>query len=112
MAKASKTKSNNTHSIRPALTPEARENQMISLANDLALQQLQDGTASSQVITHFLKLGSSRERLEQERLSTEVTLMVSKKEALDSTKSAEEMYTKALNAMREYQGRGDEIEYD
>ena len=57
--------------IRPALTPEARENQLISLAVDLAEKQLQEGTASSQVITHYLKLGSMRERLEREKLEEE-----------------------------------------
>ena len=51
---------------RPALTPEARENQLISLAVDLAEKQLQEGTASSQVITHYLKLGSTKERIEKE----------------------------------------------
>ena len=54
--------------MRPALTPEARENQLVSLAVDLAEQQLRDGTASSQVITHYLKLGSTKERLEKEKL--------------------------------------------
>jgi hypothetical protein len=53
---------------RPAMTEEGRESQMVSLAMDLAETQIVDGTASAQVITHYLKLGSSREKLEQERL--------------------------------------------
>lgn len=104
MAKAEKTNSKKG-SVRPALSPEAQENLMISLANDLALKQLQDGTASSQMITHFLKLGSSRERLEQERISVEVSLTKTKQETLESAKGADDMYAKALNAIREYQGR-------
>lgn len=104
MAKAEKT-NNKKGSVRPALSPEAQENLMISLANDLALKQLQDGTASSQMITHFLKLGSSRERLEQERISVEVSLTKTKQETLESAKGADDMYAKALSAIREYQGR-------
>ena len=61
--------------IRPALTPESRENQLISLAVDLAERQLQEGTASSQVITHYLKLGSTRERQEKEKLEEEIKLL-------------------------------------
>lgn len=89
----------------PATTPEGRENQMISLSVDLAEKQLKDGTASAQVISHFLKLGSSRERLEQERLSRENELLEAKKEAMASAKRVEELYTTALNAMRSYAGQ-------
>ena len=60
--------SNSSRERRPALTPEARENQLISLAVDLAEKQLQEGTASSQVITHYLKLGSTKEKIEKEIL--------------------------------------------
>lgn len=91
--------------VRPATTPEARENQLVSLAYDLAEQQLIDGTASAQVITSFLKLGSSRERLEQEKLSNENILLQAKKEAMDSQARIEEMYGAALNAMRSYAGQ-------
>ena len=68
--------------MRPALSPEARENQMISLAVDLAERQLQDGTASSQVITHYLKLGSTKERIEKEILEKQKELISAKTEAL------------------------------
>lgn len=100
---------------RPATTPEARENQMINLAVDLAEKQLSEGTASAQVISHFLKLGSSRERLEQERLAHENELLKVKKEAIESQQRVEELYTNALNAMRSYSGQpplemGDEFE--
>lgn len=90
--------------LRPALTPEARENQMISLAIDLAEKQLREGTASSQVITHFLKLGSSREKLEQEVMVKNKELIDAKKEALESNKHSEELYQNAIKAFRSYSG--------
>jgi len=89
---------------RPATTPEARENQLVSLAVDLAEKQLSDGTASAQVISHFLKLGSSREKLEQERLAHENELTRTKIETLASQQRVEELYMNALNAMRSYSG--------
>ena len=70
-----KSSSGSTRKIRPALTPEARENQLISLAVDLAEKQLQEGTASSQVITHYLKLGSTKERIEREILEKQKELI-------------------------------------
>lgn len=96
-----------TKQFRPALTPEARENQMISLAIDCAEQQLRDGTASSQVITHYLKLGSTKERLEKEKLERENELLRAKTESLQSMKHIEELYANALNAMRNYSGSDD-----
>lgn len=96
--------SNSTQQKRaPARTPEAREKQMIAYAIDLAEQQLIDGTASSQVITHFLKLGSTREILEQQRLAKENELLEAKTEALKSQERVEELYRNALAAMRRYQ---------
>lgn len=91
---------------RPAITPEARENQMIALAVDLAEKQLQEGTASSQVITHYLKLGSTKERIEKEILEKQKELITAKTEALQSAKRVEELYVNALNAMRMYSGHG------
>lgn len=92
---------------RPALSPEARENQMISLAVDLAEQQLIDGTASSQVITHYLKLGSTKERIEKEMLANRNELIKAKTENLQSAKRMEELYKNAISAMRSYSGQGD-----
>lgn len=89
---------------KPATTPEGRENQMVSAATDLAEQQIRNGTASSQVITHFLKLGSTREQLEQERLQHENELTRVKIEAIESQKRVEELYMEALSAMRAYSG--------
>lgn len=90
---------------RPATTPEGRENQLIALATDLAEEQMRSGTASAQVITHYLKLGSSREKLEQERIAGENKLLQAKAEAIASHQRIEELYTTALNAMRSYSGQ-------
>lgn len=88
----------------PALTPEARENEMITYAIDLAEKQLREGTASSAVITHYLKLGSSKEKLEREKLQKENELLRAKTEALQSQKRVEELYADALKAMKLYSG--------
>lgn len=92
----------------PGTTPEARENQLISLAVDLAEKQLAKGTASSQVITHYLKLGSTREKLEKDILIQQRDLMQAKTEAIQSSKHVEELYKHALDAMRSYSGKGDD----
>ena len=97
--------------MRPALTPEARENQMISLAVDLAEKQLMEGTASSQVITHYLKLGSTKERIEKEILEKQKQLIEAKTQSLQSAQRIEELYTDALNAIRKYSGQGDSDDY-
>jgi len=91
-------------SIRPALTQEARENQMIALAVDLAEKQLLEGTASSQVITHFLKLGTSKYQYELEKLKSDTKLQEAKVGQIADQKAQEEMYLKALEAMRDYSG--------
>lgn len=96
----------------PATTPEGRENQMVSLAVELAEKQLRDGTATSQVISHYLKMGSSRERLEQERISRENELLRAKAEAIASAQRVEELYTTALNAMRSYAGQDQQDDLD
>ena len=91
---------------RPALSPEARENQLISLAVDVAEEQLRNGTASSQVITHYLRLGSTKERIEKEILEKQKELIEAKTESLQSAKRVEELYKEALNAMKAYSGQG------
>lgn len=107
MAKVSNQNSSGVKSkIKPALSPEARENQLIYLATELAEQQLRDGTASSQVITHYLKLGSSKERIEKEILMKQKELISAKTESLQSAKRIEELYTNAIAAMRRYSGHG------
>lgn len=103
--------STSSQMMRPALTPEAREGQLISLAVDLAEKQLREGTASSQVITHYLKLGSTKEKLEKEILEKQKDLMDAKTQNLKSTDKLEKMYEDALNAFRGYSGQGDDDEY-
>lgn len=110
MAKV-KGSSDQPRKIRPALTPEARENQLIALAVDLVEKRLLEGTASSQETTHFLKLGSMKNRLEMEKLKEENKLLQAKTEALQSAKKTEELFEEAINAMRRYSGHGDPDEY-
>jgi hypothetical protein len=96
----------------PALTQEARELQLIALATDLAEQQLRDGTASSQVISHFLKLGSTRAELEKEKLAMENQHLKAKTEAIQAQQREDAMFEKAIEAMRRYQGvSGGSYEY-
>lgn len=90
--------------VPPSIDDKTRENQLISFAIDLAEEQLRNGTASSQVITHFLKLGSSREKLEQEVMEKNKELIDAKKDNLRSIKEGEERYRLALEAMRSYSG--------
>ena len=91
---------------RPATTPRARENQLISLAEQRAEEQLRAGTASSQVITHYLRLGAQREReeLERELLKQKIETEKAKVESYQSAKRVEELYANALNSMRRYRG--------
>lgn len=106
MSKKKETTYNSSKKIRPATTPEARENQLIALAVDLAEKQLIEGTASSQVITHYLKLGSTKEKIEREILEKQKMLIEAKTENLQSSKRIEELYVNAINAMKNYSGQG------
>lgn len=89
----------------PGTTPEAHEQKLIGLAVDLAERQLREGTASSQVMTHYLKLGSTREQLEQEKLALENRVLAAKEDMMKSAQRIEELYGDALAAMRGYQGK-------
>lgn len=95
-----------TRRRRPATSPEEREQEIASLAYDLAEEQITGGTASSQVITHFLKMGSTREQLEQQRIQHENELMEAKREQMASQARIEELYMHAIDAMRSYSGAG------
>lgn len=97
--------------IRPALTPEGEETQMISLAIGLAKQQLLDGSASSQVITHFLKLGTERARLEKEKIIKENKLLDVKASAIENSQREDELFEKAIAAMKRYNGQSDDDDY-
>lgn len=112
MAKVKPTTTEQPRKMRPALTPEARENQLISLAIDLVEQRLIDGSASSQETTHFLKLASTKARLEKEILEKQKELISAKTEALQSSKHIEELYTEAIAAMRRYGGKDNTDEED
>lgn len=97
----------NPHETRPHLTDEAREAHMIALATDLAEKQLREGTASSQVISFYLKLGSTKEKVEKEILEKQKDLITAKTEQLKSAQRVEELYTEAMEAFRSYSGGGD-----
>ena len=109
--KRSTTSDENTP-IRPPISLEAQENLMVSLAVQCAEKQLRDGTASSQVITHYLKLGSSKERLEKEILAKQKDLIEAKTKTLNSNNEARELYNKALEAFRRYSGAANEDDED
>lgn len=109
MAKVKSTTSKDTtKKMRPALTPEARENRAISLAMDLVEQRLINGTASSQETTHFLKLGSTKNKLELEKLKAETELVCAKAKLAESQRNNEEMFKNAIAAMKRYSGNRDE----
>lgn len=92
--------------LRPAINPEARENQLISLAMDCAEQQLMDGTASSQVITHFLKLGTAKYQYETEKLKHDTELVKAKTTSIEKADRMEELYKNAIDVMKIYGGYG------
>lgn len=107
-SKPTKSKPTKSSNINPAITPEGQEARMITLAVDLAEQQLREGTASSQIITHYLKLATERERLEREKLRGDIELTKAKTEATQSAKRIEEMYSEAIKSMRSYAGVSDD----
>lgn len=98
------------HKERKALTPESWEEQLIGLAMSKAEEMLMSDNPPAQVVTHYLKLGSRKERKEVERLTKEIELMNAKIEALESGKRMEELYAKAIDAMQIYRGKTDEID--
>lgn len=97
--------------LPPAKTPEGREKQLISLATDLAEKQLREGTASAQVITHFLKLATETARLERIKLEREAELLTAKTDAIKSSEDEKQKYEEAVRAMRRYTGHADEDDY-
>ena len=101
-----KTTGGSDESMRPALNPESQENRMISLAINLAEKQLREGTASAQVITHYLRLGTTQARLEKEKLKKETELLQAKTRAYATAESSEKLYSEALAAFRVYTGQG------
>ena len=110
--KTRKVSSGDDVGMRPALSPEARENQMISLAVDLVEKRLREGTASSAETTYYLRLSGSKARLEKEKLEEENKLLRAKTETLQNAKHSDELYEAAIKAMRRYNGMGEDEEYD
>ena len=91
--------------LRTPSTSEGEENMLIALAYDRAKEKLLDGTASSQIIMHFLKAGSKRERLENKKLESENDLLLAKKKSLEDSADSKEMYEEAIRAFRGYSGQ-------
>lgn len=112
MRKVKSNTSTTQKKMRPAIDPEARQGQLISLAIDLVEKRLIEGTASSQETTHFLKLATNEARLKDKLLEAQTEMALAKKEQLQSQKRVEELYSQALKAMKNYSGQGDEDEYD
>lgn len=111
MAKVRTANPNPQPKMRPALTPEARENQLTSLAMDLVEQRLRDGTASSQETTHFLKIASTKAKAELERLRLENELIAAKTKAIKDAEDSKILYEQAIKAIQNYAGKGDPNEY-
>lgn len=98
--------------VRPATTPEAQEMRMMSLAINLAEQQLVDGTASTQIISRYLQMASSREKAEMEKLRLENELLKAKTEQLGSQAQSADLAAEAINAFRKYAGQSGEGDTD
>lgn len=109
MARVAKNSSDSSVNTRPAMTPEAREKQLIALAYDLVERRMREGTASSQETTHFLKLATSKAKLENQLLEAQTEMAIAKKEAIRSQKRSEEMFEEAMQAFKRYSGQS---EYD
>ena len=95
-------------SDRPATTQEGRENQLIAMAYNLAEERMRNGTATSQEIVHFLKLGTQKSRLEEAKIQEEITMLKAKTDALESTQRSEALYQEAIQAFKSYSGQGDD----
>lgn len=102
--------SSSERKIRPAISPEARENQLIALAYDLVEKRLKEGTATSQETTSLIRLGTAKARLEAEKLRRENQLLTVKAESIESSEKSEKLYADAIAAMRKYSGNYEEIE--
>lgn len=107
MGKGTKTTNKNTRTQRHAMSLENREQQLIALAVDLAEKQMREGTASSQLITHYLKLATTKEKIEQETMLANQKLIMAKVENLQSAARIEELYSEAISAMKRYGGNSE-----
>lgn len=98
---------NDSQPKHTASTMDGRENELIALAYDAAEKRIREGTASSQEIVHFLKLGSGKERMEREQLEADIKLKEAKIKALEDGEHLEQVYQDAIDAMKKYSGNGD-----
>lgn len=98
-----------SNKVLPATTPEGQESRMIAMAYNVVEQQMMDGTVSAQVLTHFLKLATEKTKLEEERLKGDIELAKAKTETLKSAKRVEELYSKAIEVMKEYSGIDEDL---
>ena len=103
--------SNNLASA-PAITPDERESRLVSLAMDLAEKQLREGTASAQVIAHYLRLGTRKDKLEREMLEEKNKLLAAKTEAIRAAERTEQLYAAAIAAFKDYGSHSDEEDDD
>lgn len=108
MASTEKRAKTSTRSGPPARNLENRENQLISMAYDLAEERLRNKEASAQEIVHFLKMGAAKAQLEKKKLEAETMLLESKRDAVDSAKRSDIKYQEAIEAFREYSGQNDD----
>lgn len=95
--------------VIPALSPESKNNELIALATALAERQIREGTASSQVICHYLKMGTEKERLERVKLEEENKLLRAKTASIESSQRTEELFREAIEAMSRYKGSSGDI---
>ncbi len=97
----------------PAMSPEARENQLINLAVDEAERRLKNGTASSQIITVLLKLATTKAQLELEKLKSDISLQRAKEKEIEDKASGDELFKMAVSAFSSYRSAiPDDEEYD
>lgn len=104
-------KTDNLDDIRsddPAYTREARQQQMIAKAERLAEKKLEDGTASPQIIVHYLRLATAKEEKELQILEEKKKLMEAKTEAIQSAARIESLYEEAVKMFRKYSGTEDD----
>ena len=101
-------------SPRPVLTSEAREKRLIALSYDLVEKRLLEGTATSQETTHFLKLGSKKEKREEKLVAKQLELLDAKIEALKGQKDMQKLYEEAIAAFKSYRSddQGSDEVYD
>ena len=105
----------NGPSITPAMSPEDQEDQLVTLAVDLAMRRLKEGTASNQLVAEIIKMGTQKERLAREKLQRENDMLKVKTEAIEASKRNSELYADAIKAFRQYSGHvsfDDEDEYE